>query len=117
MQQVHWSNARLPMKNPVRESAQEAVTMATSLATPHQIVPLHLSGNTTEQQNKLLQEFLRDAVQEAYGKAIEQLDKQSAQTVLDMNKKLKAEVAERVVEIIHRHTVSDKYKDEEVGSN
>ncbi|MDR3772283.1 MAG: hypothetical protein P4L26_02980, partial [Terracidiphilus sp.] len=45
-----------------------------------------------------------------------QLDLQSAQTVLDMGRKLKAEVAERVVEIIHRHTVSNKYKDEEVGS-
>ena len=90
--------------------------MATSLATPHQIVPLHLSGNTTEQQNRLLQEFLGDAVQEAYRTAIEQLDRQSAQAVLDMDRKLKAEVAERVVEIIHRHTVSDKFKDEEVGS-
>ena len=100
----------------MRRSAPEAVTMATSQVIPHQIVPLHLSGNTTEQQNKLLQEFLRDAVQEAYGKAIEQLDKQSAQTVLDMNRKLKSEVADKLVEIIHRHTASDKYKDEEVGS-
>ncbi|MGA2046490.1 MAG: hypothetical protein ABSG96_02305 [Terracidiphilus sp.] len=91
--------------------------MATSQAIPHQIVPLHLSGNTTEQQNKLLQEFLGDAVQDAYRKAIEQLDKQSAQTVLDMNKKIKTEVVDKVVEIIHRHTASDKYKDEEVGSN
>jgi len=91
--------------------------MATSPATPHQIVPLHLSGNTTELQNKTLQEFLGDAVQQAYRTAIEQLDKQSAQTVLDMNKKLKLEVTEKVVEIIRRHTISDKYKDEEVGSN
>jgi len=91
--------------------------MATSQVTPHQIVPLHLSGNTTEQQNRMLQEFLGDAVQEAYRTAIEQLDMQSAQTVLDMSRKLKSEVAERVVEIIQRHTVSDKYKDEEVGSD
>ena len=91
--------------------------MATSQVTPHQIVPLHLSGNTTEQQNRMLQEFLGDAVQEAYRTAIEQLDLQSAQTVLDMNRKLKSEVAERVVEIIQRHTVSDKYKDEEVRSD
>jgi len=90
--------------------------MATTQATPHQIVPLHLSGNTTEQQNRMLQEFLGDAIQEAYQTAIEQLDRQSAQAVLDMNRKLKTEVADRVVEIIHRHTVSDKYKDEEVGS-
>jgi len=91
--------------------------MATVTPTPHQIVPLHLSGNTTEQQNRMLQEFLGDAVQEAYKAAIEQLDRQSAQAVLDMDKKLKREVAERVVEIIHRNTISDKYKDEEVGSN
>ena len=91
--------------------------MATSQVPLHQIVPLHLSGNTTEQQNRQLQEFLGDAVQEAYRTAIEQLDRQSAQTVLDMNRKLKSEVALRVVEIIQRHTVSDKFKDEEVGSN
>ncbi|MGD0630681.1 MAG: hypothetical protein ABR987_15215 [Terracidiphilus sp.] len=91
--------------------------MATSQVTPHQIVPLHLSGNTTEQQNRMLQEFLGDAMREAYQTAIEQLDRQSAQAVLDMNRKLKSEVAERVVEIIHRHTLSDKYKAEEVGSD
>jgi len=34
-----------------------------------------------------------------------------------MHRKLKTEVAERVVEIIHRHTCSDKYKDEEVESD
>lgn len=99
--------------NPARMRT-EAVTMATS---PHQIVPLHLSGNTTEQQNRMLQEFLGDAVQVAYRTAIEQLDRQSAQTVLDMNGKLKIEVADRVVEIIHRHTVSDKFKEEEVASD
>ena len=71
--------------------------MATSHVTPHQIVPLHLSGNTTEQQNRMLQEFLGDAMQEAYRTAIEQLERQSAQSVLDMGRKLKAEVAERVV--------------------
>jgi hypothetical protein len=34
-----------------------------------------------------------------------------------MGRKLKAEVAERVVEIVHRHTTSNKFKDEEVGSD
>jgi hypothetical protein len=95
--------------------------MATSQLNPNalsnSLVPLQLSGNTTEQQNKMLQEFLGEAVQEAYKTAIEQLDKNSAKSVLDMDKKLKAEVAGAVVAIIHRHTVSDKYKDEEVGSN
>ena len=65
----------------------------------------------------MLQEFLGEAVQEAYRTAIEQLDQQSAQAVLDMARKLKSEVASLVVETIERHTVSDKYKDEEVGSN
>jgi len=91
--------------------------MATSQVTPHQIVPLHLSGNTTDQQNLQLQKFLADAVQEAYRTAIEQLDQQSAQSVLDTNRKLKTEVVASVVEIIHRHTASDKYKDEEAGSD
>jgi len=87
------------------------------MASTHTMVPLHLSGNTTDQQNRLLQEFLGEAAQEACRTAIEQLDRQSAQVVLDMNIKFKSEVANLVVETIHRHTVCDKYKDEEVGSN
>ena len=94
-----------------------ATTQANPSAATHQLVPLQLSGNTTEQQNRLLQEFLGEAIREAYGTAIEQLDRHSAQAVLDMGRKLKREVADVVVEVIHRHTVSDKYKDEEVGSN
>jgi hypothetical protein len=91
--------------------------MATTQVTPHQIVPLHLSGNTTDQQNKQLQDFLGAAVLDAYQTAIEYLDRQSAQTVLDKAKKLRSEVAGQVVEIIHRNTASDKFKDEEMGSN
>jgi hypothetical protein len=87
------------------------------MATASSITPLHLSGNTTDTQNAQLQEFLGEAVQTAYLAAIEQMDRQSAQTVLDLSKKLKAEVAASVVEIIHRHTASDKFKDEQVGSN
>jgi hypothetical protein len=100
-----------------RAEARRAATMVTTTASPHQIVPLHLSGNTTDQQNRILQDFLGEAVQAAYRTAIEGLDRQSVQAVLDMDGKLKNEVAETVVEIIHRHTVSDKFKDEEVGSN
>ncbi len=81
------------------------------------ITPLHLSGNTTASQNAQLQEYLGEAVHTAYLVSIEQLDRLSAQTVLDAGKKLKAEVAASVVEIIHRHTASDKFKDEQVGSN
>ena len=97
----------------MREGAQKAVTMATTSS----ITPLHLSGNTTDSQNSQLQEFLGAAVQTAYLAAIEQLDRHSAQIVLELSNTLMAEVADSVVEIIHRHTVSDKYKDEEVASN
>jgi hypothetical protein len=90
--------------------------MATATTPSHQIVPLHLSGNTTEQQNRMLQESLEEAMQAAYATAIEQLDRQSVQAVLNMDRKRKNEVADKVVEIIHRHTVTDKYKDEEVPS-
>ncbi len=86
------------------------------MATTHYITPLHLSGNTTPQQNELLKQSLGEAVNQAYETAIEQLDRQSAQIVLDSGKKVKREVAETVVEIINRHTSSDKYKDEEVSS-
>ena len=80
-------------------------------------VPLPLSGNTTEQQNRLLQEFLGEAVQTAYQKAIEQLDQQTAQTVLETNGKLKSEIVHMMVDAIQRHTVSDKFKNEEGGSD
>lgn len=86
------------------------------MGTMHSTTPLHLSGNTTPQQNDLLKQSLGDAVNQAYLTAIEQLDRQSAQIVLDVDKKLKREVAETVVEIIRRHTASDKYKEEQVGS-
>jgi hypothetical protein len=87
------------------------------MAATHTIVPLHLSGNTTEQQNKLLQESLGDAVQTAYRESIEQLDRQSAQAVIENDAKLKAEVSAAVFEIIRSHTVSHKFEDEEVASD
>jgi hypothetical protein len=85
-------------------------------ATPR-IVPLHLSGNTTEQQNQQLQSCLGTAVQNAYLTAIEQLDRQSAQAVLEAERQVKADIAKAVTEIVHTHTVSSKYEDEEVSSD
>ena len=87
------------------------------MATTSLITPLHLSGNTTEQQNAQLQGFLGEAAHAAYLAAIEQLDRQSAQIVLERSKKLQSEVAESVIDIIQRNTISNKYLDEEVGSN
>jgi hypothetical protein len=87
------------------------------MAASHTIVPLHLSGNTTEMQNQKLQDCLGDAVRTAYLAAIEQLDRQSAQAVLEVERELKSEVAKAVTEIVHSHTVSSKFEDEEVGSD
>ena len=87
------------------------------MATAALVTPLHLSGNTTDSQNAQLHDFLGEAVDSACTQAIEQLDRQSVQTVLEMGKKLKGEIAESLVQIIHKHTISDKFKDEEVPSN
>jgi hypothetical protein len=78
---------------------------------------LYLSGNTTEQQNRMLQDVLATAAKSAYRTSIERLDSQSAQMVLENEEELTREVAETLVEMIQRRTESDKYKDEEVGSS
>jgi hypothetical protein len=87
------------------------------MALTHAIVPLHLSGNATDQQNKQLQECLAEAVASASRTAIEQLDRQSAQAVLERCANLKSEVIEAVAGIVHNNTVSHKFEDEEVGSD
>jgi hypothetical protein len=91
--------------------------MATTLPTPRAIVPLHLSGNTTERQNKMFQEFLAEALQQAYRTAIEQLDRQHAECVLESSAKLKLEISTAVAEMIQRYTASDRFKEEVAVSN
>jgi hypothetical protein len=81
------------------------------------VIPLPLAGNTTEQQNRMLQEFLTEAAATAFSTAIEQLDRQGAQTLIETGRQLKSELTGRMVDILHRHTVSNKYRDEEVGSD
>jgi len=81
------------------------------------VVPLHISGNMTEKQYVQLQAYLGEAVQEAYRTSVSRLDRDSAQYVLDLGQKFQDEVASSVVELIRRHTVSDKYKTEEAGSD
>jgi len=71
----------------------------------------------SEIQDRALQSMLTGAVNDAYRKIVEQLDQQCAQTVLESERKLRAELAEMVVAAVERHTFSDKYKDEEVASN
>jgi hypothetical protein len=86
------------------------------MATTHCITPLYLSGNSTSQQNQLLRQSLGEAMDKAYRTAIERLDRQSAQLVLDSGEEVTSEVAETVAEIINRRTATDRYKDEEVAS-
>ena len=86
------------------------------MATTHFVLPLPLAGNTTEQQNRMLQEFLGEAVREVYERAIEQLDRQAAQAVIETNSILKDEISAAMLAAIHRHAVSDKYRDEQVAS-
>jgi hypothetical protein len=87
------------------------------MAATQTIVPLHLSGNTTELQNQQLQNCLGDAVNSAYLTAIEKLDKQSAQAVLETERQLKTEIAKAVTEIVHNHTLTSKFENEQVDSN
>ncbi len=86
---------------------------ATSTLVTHTLLPLHLSGNTTDQQNERLQQCLTDAVASAYRAAVEQLDRQSAQAVLEVSAELKSEIAKTVAEIVHSHTVSHKFENEQ----
>lgn len=87
------------------------------LTNGHTVTPLHLTGNTTQVQKENLLAFLNEAVAHAHAKAIEELDQISAQAVLDSSRKLKQETAELLVEVIHRHTTSDRFKNEQAESN
>jgi hypothetical protein len=90
--------------------------MAT-VATTHSIVPLQLAGNTTEQQNEALQRCLGEAKEDAFRTAIDELDRQTVESVLEMKKELKSEITEQILDVIRRHAASNKYLNEAVGSN
>lgn len=87
------------------------------MSSTHLVTPLNITGNTTQQQQDLLQKLLGDAVAEASRRAIDKLDRQTAQVVLDFRDKLKSEFTESLVEIVQRHTISDRYRSEEAFSN
>ncbi len=82
----------------------------------HLVTPLHLAGNTTQDQKDLLLETLIDAVKRIHRTAIKDLDQRSARLVLEMDEKLKTELASSAMKIIERLTISDKFKDEEIVS-
>jgi hypothetical protein len=78
---------------------------------------LQLAGNTTEQQNAALQQYLGEAIQEAYRNSIEEFDRQSMESVLQSYNQLKSEITEQIVATIQRHAVSNKFLNEAVGSD
>ena len=80
------------------------------------VTPLNITGNTTSEQQEALRRFLGEAVAAASRTAIEKLDRQTAQLVLEKHARLKAEFTHSVIDIVQRHTVSDRYKDEETYS-
>jgi len=82
----------------------------------HFVTPLHIAGNTTSDQRDLLKELLTEAMRRVYRTSLKHLDRQGIALVLDMDEKLKSEIAASAVKIIQRLTVSDKFKDEEAVS-
>jgi hypothetical protein len=80
------------------------------------VTPLNITGNTTPDQQASLQKLLGEAVSAGSRAAIEKLDQQAAQLVLEKHSQLKAEFTQAFVEIVQRHTVSDRYKGEETYS-
>lgn len=80
-------------------------------------VPLHLSGNTTEEQNAKLREALRISMEEVYAQAIAKFDLQSARCILENASKMRADLIESAAAILQKHTICERYTDEQVGSN
>jgi len=93
----------------------KAVEVAVPLQT-HHVTPLHLAGNTTQDQRDLLLDSLIEAVKRIHRTAIKDLDQHNANLVIEMGEKLKTELTSSAMKIIQRLTVSDKYKDEEIVS-
>ena len=82
----------------------------------HQATPLHLAGNTSQEQRDRLKETLDAAVQRIYRSTLKDLDQHSARLVLEMDEKLTTEIVSAAMKIVHRLTVSDKYVNEEAVS-
>jgi hypothetical protein len=92
------------------------MNMATTTLSPEHLIPLQISGNTTDAQAQQLEEVLLEAGRDACRLSLEQMDRQSARAVLEESHRLRAAVSERVVEIVRRSARSDLFKDEEVVS-
>lgn len=82
----------------------------------HMIAPLHIAGNTTEDQRDSLKRALAEALDRACSDSLRQLDSQSLRLVLEMNEALKTEISSAATKIIERLTATDKFIGEETDS-
>lgn len=78
--------------------------------------PLHIIGGTTPEQHARLLRFLQEASKDASVRALQNLDHQTAQLVLESGDKLKSAFIEAVVNLVQQCTVSDRFADEESPS-
>jgi hypothetical protein len=65
----------------------------------------------------MLLAYFGDASRVACQAALEQLDRNGAQAVLDIKQQVRTEVVESIVGIIHRHALSERFKSEQVPSD
>jgi len=77
----------------------------------HHPLPLHLSGDTTQEQQDKLRENLNEAAQRIFRSALKELDQHSARLVLEVDEKMKTEIASAALKIIRKLTISEKYQD------
>ena len=89
---------------------------ATPTLQSHQVTPLPLAGNTTQDQKDLLLESLLEVARRIQRTALKNLDQHGARLILEMDEKLKAEITSAAMKIIQRLTISEKYKSEETVS-
>lgn len=78
--------------------------------------PLQIAGDTTPEQQESLKDALSEASQRILRSALKHLDRQNIDLLLELEDKLKAEIASAGFKIIERLTISDKFKDEETVS-
>ena len=95
-------------------------TMTTSTLSPankaNRPVPLHICGDTTDEQKSTIQKIFADAIQDALHDAIGKIDTRHAQTVLTHDKSLRDGATVAIKELLLRYTATDLYESEEVRS-
>lgn len=80
------------------------------------LVPLQICGDSTDGQKSKLREILNQSLNESLCSVLEQIDTRHAQTVLDNETRLRAELSSSVINVIMRFTSSALYEKEIVSS-